>query len=51
MWREENSFEGWEERVGFPGLLDPGLEKIGWLKEDGGGKARAEAGGEVEDRF
>jgi hypothetical protein len=49
--RGEDGFEGGEEGVGFPGLLDTGFEKIGWLEENGGGEARAEACGEVEDCF
>lgn len=49
MWRGENGSEGSEE--GLLGLLDAGFEEVGWLEEDGGGEAGAEACAEVEYCF
>lgn len=43
----EDGAEDWEEGGGA-GLLDAGLEQVGWLEKDGGADAGEEAGEEVE---
>jgi hypothetical protein len=47
MWRGEEGAEDGEEGGGA-GLLDAGLEEVGWLEEDGGAEAGEETGEEVE---
>lgn len=45
----EDRFEGWKQ--GLVRLLNAGFEEVGWLEEDGGGEAGAEACCEVEYCF